>query len=239
MVIAALLAGGSGSRMGGTLPKQFLNIGGTPVLIHSLRAFTQSGLVDACVISVPAAYLALTRSLVQAESTGSCLVSVIEGGATRSGTLLKVLEHLEENGLLQNSVLLTHDAVRPFVSNRMIADNIAAAKAFGACNTCVPATDTIFLSTDGKVIDSVPDRSTVFHAQTPQSFSGEELYALCKALPPAEFDRMTDGCSVYARFGKPVALVEGDRDNIKITYPEDLARAEEILQRRISAADRT
>ncbi len=237
MVIAALLAGGSGARMGGAVPKQFLNIGGTPVLVHSLRAFVQSGLVDACVISVPAAFLETTRDLVQKEGTESCPVHVIEGGATRSGTLLKILEYLDENGLLQDSILLTHDAVRPFISGRIIADNIAAARELGACNTCVPATDTIFLSADGRVIDSVPERSTVYHAQTPQSFAGDALYALCREIPPAEFDRMTDGCSVYAYFGRPVALVEGDRDNIKITWPEDLTRAEEILQRRNSATD--
>ena len=121
---------------------------------------------------------------------------------------------------------------------RIIADNIAAVRETGECNTCIPATDTIFLSADGKTIDSVPDRSTVFHAQTPQSFAGEALYALCRELPPAELDRMTDGCSVFARFGRPVALVEGDRDNIKITWPEDLTRAEEILQRRNSEANR-
>ena len=232
MVIAALLAGGSGSRMGGALPKQFLEIGGVPVLTHSLRAFVQSGLTDACVISVPESYLAYTKALVQKEATAACPVDVIAGGDTRSGTLLRVLEYLDGKGVLSGSVLLTHDAVRPFVSKRMIADNIAAARECGACNTCVPATDTIFISADGKTIDSVPDRSAVFHAQTPQSFRGDELFALCKAIPPSEFNSLTDGCSVYARFGKPVALVAGDRDNLKITWPEDLQRAEDILRRR-------
>ena len=232
MVIAALLAGGSGSRMGGSKPKQFLELGGVPVLTHSLRAFVQSGLVDACVVCVPVGYVAETEKLVLPEERLHCPVLVYSGGETRSETLYRVLAHLDALDLLQDSVVLTHDAVRPFVTKKMIADNIAAATKVGACNTCVPATDTIFLSADGKTVDSVPDRSTVFHAQTPQSFRGEELYAMCCALPAEEFARMTDGCSVYAWFGRPVALVEGDRDNIKITWPEDLARAEEILQRR-------
>ena len=237
MVIAALLAGGSGARMGGALPKQFLNIGGTPVLIHSLRAFVQSGLVDACVVCVPDAYVEETVKLVSPEERLHCPVLVYSGGSTRSETLYLMLGHLDALDLLQDSIVLTHDAVRPFVTKKMIADNIAAATKVGACNTCIPATDTIFISADGKTIDSVPDRSTVFHAQTPQSFRGEELYAMCRAIPEAEFVRMTDGCSVYAYFGRPVALVEGNRDNIKITWPEDLTRAEEILQRRNSSTD--
>ena len=232
MVVAALLAGGSGARMGGALPKQFLELGGTPVLVHSLRAFVQSGLVDACVVCVPEAYVEATVKLVRPEERLHCPVLVYSGGTTRSGTLYLILGHLDALDLLQDSIVLTHDAVRPFVTKKMIADNIAAATKVGACNTCIPATDTIFLSADGKTIDSVPDRSSVFHAQTPQSFRGEELFAMCRAIPEAEFVRMTDGCSVYAYFGRPVALVEGDRDNIKITWPEDLARAEEILRRR-------
>ncbi len=235
MVIAAILAGGSGTRFGAQTPKQFLRIGGSPILLHCLRAFACSGLVDLCLVSVPAAFREdCARMIAAAALPESCPVRVIEGGDTRGGTLLKALCFLEAAGLLEGSVLLTHDAVRPFVTKKMIADNIAAAKASGACNTCVPATDTVFLSGDGAFIDSVPDRRTVFHAQTPQTFRAAELLALCRQIPPAAFEAMTDGCSVYAYFHKKVALVPGDRDNIKITYPEDLARAEEILLRRMN-----
>lgn len=234
MVVAALLAGGSGSRLGGSRPKQFLELGGRPVLLHSLGAFVDSGLTDAAVISVPEAYVPETRRLV---GTQPIPVSVIAGGKTRGETLLRVLEHLEAEGLLAGSVVLTHDAVRPFIDRRIIEDNIRLARSVGACNTCIPATDTVFLSADGKTVSSVPDRSTVFHAQTPQSFRGDELLALCRAVPPADFAAFTDGCSVYAYFGKPVAMAAGDRENLKITYPEDMETAARILQKRTNASE--
>ena len=234
MVIAAILAGGSGSRMGGEVPKQFLEIGGKPVLLHTLGAFVGSGLVDAAAVSVPEAWVEYTRRLI---GTQRVPVWVIPGGGTRSETLLRLLEFLEAEGKLAGSVVLTHDAVRPFVTRRIIADNIALAKKTGACNTCIPATDTVFLSADGETVSSVPDRRTVFHAQTPQSFRGEELLALCRAAPPEAFSAFTDGCSVFTYFGRPVAMAAGDRENIKITYPEDLETARRILSKRMKEAE--
>ena len=231
MVIAALLAGGAGRRLGASTPKQFLPLAGRAVLLHSLAAFTESGLADRCVLSVPAAHIETALKLVRSAAF-SVPVDVIAGGESRSATLYGVLRALDEKGLLAGSILLTHDAVRPFVTKRVIRDNIAAAARTGACNTCVPATDTVFLSEDGRFMTAVPPRSTVFHAQTPQSFRGGELKALIERLPADEFERMTDGCSVYTRFGLPVEMVEGDRDNIKITYPEDMEKAEQILRRR-------
>ena len=233
MVIAALFAGGSGTRLGAAAPKQFLPLGGEPILVRCLRAFACGGPVELCLVCVPAAYVAYCETLLaEALPETACPVRVIAGGATRSGTLLSALLYLEKEGLLRDAVLLTHDAVRPFVTRKMIEDNVAAARAYGACNTCVPATDTVFLSADGRFLDTVPARSTVFHAQTPQTFLAEELLELCRRIPPAQFDALTDGCSVYTYFQRPVAMVPGDRDNIKITYPEDLDRAEEILRRR-------
>ena len=234
MVIAAILAGGSGSRMGAGVPKQFLPLAGSPVLLHTLGAFVSSGLTDAAVISVPETHVESTRRLVGAQPIP---VWVVPGGLTRGGTLLNVLEFLEAEGLLAGSVVLTHDAVRPFVSRRIIEENIARARETGACNTCIPATDTVFLSADGKTVSSVPDRRTVFHAQTPQSFLGEELLALCRAAPPDAFAAFTDGCSVYTYFGRPVAMAAGDRDNLKITYPEDMETAARILRKRGNRAE--
>lgn len=234
MVIAAILAGGSGSRMGGSVPKQFLEIGGKAVLLHSLNAFVSSGLTDAVVVSVPEAWVGDTREMIGAQPVP---VSVIAGGASRGETLVRVLEFLEAEGIIAGSVVLTHDAVRPFIDRRIIAENIALAQKTGACCTCIPATDTVFLSADGETVSSVPDRSTVFHAQTPQSFLGEELLRLCRAAPPAAFAAFTDGCSVYTYFGKPVAMAAGDRENIKITFPEDLEMAARILQKRTNEGE--
>ena len=238
MVVAAVFAGGRGSRLGGDRPKQFLELGGEPILVRCVRAFAESGLVDLCTVSVPADRLAETEALADRFGLRSRTpVAVIEGGGSRGDTLKKSLAWLRAQGLITaDCILLTHDAVRPFVTRRMIEQNIAAARTHGACNTCVPATDTVFLSEDGRFIDAVPDRRTVFHAQTPQTFRAAELEALAAAVPAADFEALTDGCSIFTYFHKPVALVPGDRDNIKITYPEDLEKARGILARRAVCA---
>ena len=233
MVAAAILAGGRGRRLGGDVPKQFLELAGETVLTRCVRAFAESGLVDLCLVCVPADHTAFTGELLRAaDLPPGCPVHVTAGGESRSDTLKKALLALRELTPLADCILLTHDAVRPFATKRMIADNIAAAREYGACGTGIPATDTIYLCGEDGFVDSVPVRSRVFHAQTPQSFRAAELLDLIEKIPPADFEALTDGCSVYAYFQKRVYVVPGDRDNIKITYPEDMEKAREILKRR-------
>ena len=232
MVIAAILGGGSGARMGTQMPKQFLELGNEAVILHSLRAFLGNGLTDAAMLLVPESFVAYTEALVKNAGIGSIEypVHVLPGGATRSDTLLCALEFMKANWGLAGNIILTHDAARPFVTKRMIEENIAGAEQYGAVNTCVPATDTIFLSEDGAFLSAVPPRKNVYHAQTPQTFRADELYDLCRALPADRFGAMTDGCSVFVQAGRPVYMARGSENNIKITYPQDLLRAQEILK---------
>ena len=218
MVIAAVLAGGTGTRMGSALPKQFIEIAGVPIIIRSIQKLIGNPNVDRCVVAVGEDYVAYTRELIGKHIVAAKPVDVIPGGSFRA-----------ENGLLE-SIVLTHDAVRPFIDDRITNDNILAAKCYGACNTCVPAVDTVLMSKDGRYIDSVPPRSAVFHAQTPQSFDAAKLYGLIRQTPPEIFKTMTDGCSVFIWHGEKVFIVKGSENNIKITFPEDIVRAEVILK---------
>lgn len=231
MVTAAVLAGGTGSRMGADKPKQFLEVGSVPIIILSIKAFINNENVDGCIVAVNEEYTAYTKELIKKHIKTDKNISVIKGGSFRGETLLKVLEFMKKENCLEG-ILLTHDAVRPFIDDRIINGNIEAAKQYGACNTCIKAVDTVFISADGKFIDSVPDRNTLFHAQTPQSFDAVKLYELIKATDKEVFEKMTDGCSVFTYHGKKVAITEGSNDNIKITFPEDMKRAEMILKGR-------
>ena len=235
MVVAAILGGGRGSRMGGEMPKQFLPLGGEAVILHSLRAFLQSERIDAALLLVPAQYVEYTETLVRnAGLSGGRPVTVLTGGETRGDTLLLALEYTRDIWGLADTVLITHDAARPFVTQSMIEENIAGAESCGAVNTCIPATDTVFLSEDGRFIADVPPRKNVFHAQTPQTFRAQELYVLIKAMPPEEFISLTDGCSVFVKAGKPVYMACGSENNIKITFPGDIKRAEQILREQMN-----
>ena len=227
MVFAAVLAGGSGLRMGGNMPKQFLSVGDKPIIIRSIEAFLDSGSVDKVFVAVSSDFLDYTKELI-AEYIGENDISVVVGGKNRNETLLNVLRSIDE--INDDDVILTHDAVRPFIDKRIIDENISAAREYGACNTVVPAVDTILRSSDGKFIESVPVRSEIFHAQTPQSFSVKKLLSLYENLSEDEMETFTDSCSVFLAAGERVFLVTGDRNNIKLTYPEDMERAENIIK---------
>lgn len=227
MVYAAVLAGGSGLRMGGNMPKQFLSVADRPIIIRSIEAFLESGSVDKIFVAVSADYLDYTKELV-AQYLGEADITVVVGGKNRNETLLNVLHSIDN--ISDDDVILTHDAVRPFIDKRIIDENIAAALEYGACNTVVPAVDTILRSSDGRFIESVPVRSEIFHAQTPQSFGVKKLLSLYENLSDEEMEKFTDSCSVFLSAGERVFLVTGDRNNIKLTYPEDMERAENIIK---------
>ena len=227
MVYAAVLAGGSGLRMGGSLPKQFLEIADKPIIIRSIEAFLRSGSVDRIFVAVSADFFDYTKELI-AQHLDNADITVIVGGKNRNETLLNVLHGISD--ISDDDIILTHDAVRPFINKRIIDENISAAREYGACNTVVSAVDTILRSSDGKFIESVPVRSEIFHAQTPQSFNAEKLLSLYEKLNDDEMEKFTDSCSVFLAAGERVFLVTGDRNNIKLTYPEDMERAENIIK---------
>lgn len=229
MVCAAVLAGGSGLRMGGDLPKQFLRVCGRPIIIMSIDAFLESGLTDRIIVAVSADYVDYTKSLI-AEFLPDAHIDVISGGKNRNDTLYKVLAVLKAEGINDDDIILTHDAVRPFINTRIIADNIEAVRRYGACNTVVPAVDTLVKSTDGSFITSIPSRNELYHGQTPQSFSIPALIELYDNMTDEQSETYTDACSVFVNAGRPVYLVKGDRNNIKLTYPEDMEKAENIIR---------
>lgn len=231
MVYAAVLAGGKGLRMGGDIPKQFVCIAGRPIIIRSIDAFAESGSVDKIFVAVAQDYMDYMSALI-GKYVKNADIEIVAGGVNRNETLYNVLKHIH---IGTDDIILTHDAVRPFIDKRIIDENIAAAFRYGACNTVVPAVDTILESADGKFIESVPQRSRLFHAQTPQSFSVKKLYDFYSDMRADEFENYTDACSVFIANGEKVFMVNGDRNNIKITYPEDMEKAENIIKNRGTA----
>lgn len=231
MVFAAIMAGGMGSRMGNTaLPKQFLPLGGRPVLIHTLERFLRVREVDELFVLCPPDWIDYTERQVQ-QYLGDAPVTVIAGGSTRNDTLLCAIHHVYAHFPVdEQTILLTHDAVRPFVTEKMIVENILAVQADGACDTVIPATDTIVRSLDGDFIHEIPVRSELYQGQTPQSFRLAELRRTVESLTPEETEILTDACKIYTVRGKKVRLVAGSPTNMKITYADDLPLAEAILR---------
>ena len=235
MNYAAIMAGGSGSRMGITdVPKQFLNLDGLPIIIHTVKVFALCGEIDKTVVMCPGAWVDYTEKLIGTHlAPVKDKIFVAAGGSTRNETLEKAVDYICRNfSPDDDSVIVTHDAVRPFVTGQMISENIKYASLYAACNTVIEATDTVVLSADGEFIDSSPERNTVFNCQTPQSFRlGEYLDSLQK-LEKSKRDTLTDACSLFTLTGKKVYMTKGSADNIKITRPADIITAQNILENR-------
>ena len=232
MIFAVILAGGLGSRMGGTdIPKQFLPLADKPVIIHTIEKFVINSNIDKVIVLTPKNYINVTNDLIKEYIGENDNIIVIEGGKTRNDTLINSILYIDETyGVDKDSIVVTHDSVRPFVTHRIIEDNIKAAEKYGACDTVVPATDTIVESVDGVTVKNIPVRNNFYQGQTPQSFNIMKLSKLINDLTEDEMDILTDACKIFTIKGEDVYLVDGEITNIKITYPYDLKLANTILE---------
>ena len=230
MIFAVILAGGTGSRMGSTdMPKQFLEIKGKPILNHTIEKFLPNPRFEKIIVLSPRAWIGHTKEIIRKHTGKSDRIAVIEGGATRNETIMNAIAFIErEYGLADDTVIVTHDSVRPFVTHRIIEENIEAALQHGACDTVTPATDTI-VEGDGSAITAIPDRRRMYQGQTPQSFNAKLLRDTYNGLSASEKDILTDAAKILVMKGKAVRLVQGETYNIKITYPYDLKIARSLL----------
>ena len=231
-VYAAILAGGSGSRMGNPdKPKQFWLMGGKPVIIHTVEKFCLVREFDKVIVLAPKSWLQQTQDIINRDLPQfKEKIAVVAGGAERNDTIMNAIAYIEnEFGLAEDDIIVTHDAVRPFVTFRIIEENIEAARKYGAVDTVIPATDTIVQSVDGETITSIPNRAEYYQGQTPQSFNALRLKRLFEELSSDEKSILTDACKILVLKGEKVALVRGDVGNIKLTYTNDMRIARAMI----------
>ncbi len=232
MIFAVVLAGGKGSRMGNTdMPKQFFKLGTKPILVHTVEKFFVNPRFEKVIVPTHKSWVAHAQNLIEKELGKTDRVAVIDGGETRNDTIMNAIAYIEENyGLAEDTVIVTHDAVRPFVTHRIIEECIDCTLKYGACDTAEPAVDTIVECADGEYISAVPLRSKMYQGQTPQCFKAKRLKEIYNSLTPEEKDSLTDACKMYVIKGEPVHLVKGEVFNIKITYPFDMKVAQALLE---------
>ena len=230
-VYGVVLAGGQGTRMGNVeKPKQFIEIGGKPIIIHTVEKFVVNSEFDRILVLTPKQWMKHTNDLVKKYIPNHERIVVIEGGNTRNETIMNAIAYIEEQKCLnEDTIIVTHDSVRPFVTHRILEENIQYAREYGACDTVIPATDTIVESTDQNMITGIPERKTMYQGQTPQSFKAVMLRNLYQSLTKEEKERLTDACKILVIKGEKIRLVEGEVSNIKITYPYDIRVAESLL----------
>lgn len=230
-IYGVILAGGIGTRMGNVeKPKQFLELGGRPVIIHTIEKFFVHPGFDQILVLSPRAWVPYTRDIIKKALPDTSKVEVLSGGETRNETIMNAIRYIESKGELdEETIIVTHDSVRPFVTHRILEENIRYAQRYGACDTVIPASDTIVESRDGDQISQIPNRKYMYQGQTPQSFRALELKREYEALSDDEREILTDACKIMVLKGKHVHLVQGEVFNIKITYPYDLTVAHALL----------
>ncbi len=227
--IGIILAGGSGTRLGAVVPKQFLTLAGKSVLEHSVDTFHNHPLIDEMVIVCASDWIDKVCQIAR-EKNWSKVRHVIAGGAERYLSSLNAMELYRSE---PECNLIFHDAARPLVSPRIITDTIRALDEWQAVDAAMPATDTIVSTRqDQPVITAIPDRSLLYCEQTPQGFRKsiiEKAYRL--ALQDPGF-KSTDDCGTVVRYlpDIPVFLVRGEQANMKLTYAEDIPVLEALYK---------
>ncbi len=222
-VYVVIVAGGQGMRMGSALPKQFLPIGGKPILYHTISAFAKALPQSQIILVLPEHEISKLQMVLQ-HFPERIDMTVVSGGPTRFDSVKNGLKDIPKN-----SIVLVHDGVRPFISDSLIRRSIKGAEEYGAVIPAIHVTDSIRMFVEEG--ESVPvDRNKLRAIQTPQAFQSNILLPAFAQEYKLEF---TDEATVVESLGIKVRMIEGDRNNIKITTPEDLIQAENILIQKI------
>ena len=216
-----IVAGGSGKRMGGSLPKQFSIIGGKPILAHTINAFRKALPASRILVVLPSDYIEFWKNLASRFEVAKH--TVVEGGKERFYSVKNGIEALSD----AVDLIAVQDGVRPFASKELILRAVACAAENGSAIPVVKAVDS-YRAVDGEE-SHIVDRTPLRIVQTPQIFAAPVLRAAYDTLFSAEF---TDDASVVEASGEKISLCEGDYLNIKITTPNDLALANAIIESR-------
>lgn len=224
---AIVLAAGSGKRMGTKVHKQYLLMGGKPVLYYSLRAFEDSRRIDEIILVCGAGEEEYCRQEIVEKYGLSKVCKIISGGAERYNSVWNGLRETKDG------YVYIHDGARPFVDGEMIERAYECVSEYHACVAGMPSKDTVKIADPDNVVAETPDRSSVWIVQTPQVFDTALIRKAYAMLMEKEQITVTDDAMVVEQMiGYPIRLFYGSYENIKITTPEDLEIAGVFLKRK-------
>lgn len=231
-VYALILSGGSGARFGNDMPKQFADVYGKTILDYCLTNFNSHNQISKIVVVSNPEHLQRTKQIAMGGKFAK-VVSVIEGGATRGeSSFLGLKEICRLADKPEKVKVLIQDAVRPNTTANIITEVIHNLDSHNAVTVAIPTTDTIYISNSTDTLESIPDRSRIFKAQTPQGFSLESIAKAYESLEKVHRFKQTDDSSIFNMVfpEQTIKIVNGDNNNIKITFSEDLEFFRQILK---------
>lgn len=218
--IAIVFAGGTGSRMGSELPKQFLEVNGNAIIIHTLNRFEENENIDEIYVACISEWIPYLENLIKRSSITK-VRRVFPGGNTGQDSIFIGLSEVKNDH--DNAIVLIHDGVRPLITQEVINRCIESVNTYGNAITSTPCFETPIISNDGDLVESMPSRKIVYTAQAPQCFYLNDIYEVHlkerKANP--SYDGIVDSCGLMFKYGIKCHLIEGNRGNIKVTTPED------------------
>jgi len=230
-VHAIILAGGSGERFGDEIPKQFKKVAGKTVIEHTLSTFDEDQFIDEIFVVVHPSFRYLIEEILLRNSYKK-VSKILNGGSTRQQSSRIGVFSIPDD----DSYVLIHDAVRPFVTHKIIREIVSSLERYESIDTCVSSPDTL-VKISGEEIIEIPDRKKLMLGQTPQGFRTNVIKKAYELYEQEPFET-TDDCSLILKYGLgKVGIVGGDRFNIKITYPEDMYFADKIFQVRSMESD--
>lgn len=223
-----ILASGSGSRYGADVPKQFIKIAGKTILEHTIEIFEKAELIDEIIIVITPEYRTIAEEIL-IKNHYEKVSKLLNGGEIRKESSFIGISSIED----EEANVIIHDCARPFLTQKIISDCIEALKIYNAVDVAIPSADTIIKVDENNVIQSIPHRESLRRGQTPQCF---KLSTIKKAHELSKNDsNFTDDCGLIVKYGLgDVYVVEGDVENIKITYPSDIFMADRLFQIRSS-----
>lgn len=227
MNIAGILAGGTGTRMGSAVPKQFLPIGGIPIIIRVINRFINNPYIDKAVVAMNTEWMDYCIDTINQWHVDISKIELIEGGETRFESLYNISKKAVE--IDKDSIVVSHDCARVFVSDNIINKNIEMVKTVDCTTTSVPTIDTVLISKNGITSDSVPDRKTIFLDQGPQAYRAAEFVKIADELSENERYVYMEAGRMYLDKGLKVGVVLGERTNFKMTTDFDIKYGEFLL----------
>lgn len=219
---ALLLMGGTGTRFQSDLPKQFHDLNGKKIYLHTLERLIASTLFNEIILVCHADWIEIVKD----ETKDYSPIRVVSGGNSRQESSYLGLSACNT----KTDYVLIHDAVRPFVSLKILQDNLSAVQQFKAVDTCISSADTLVYAPGGQTIENIPQRAHFLRGQTPQTFAYPLILNAHKRAKNQKDIVVTDDCSLILHLNHPVHVVSGDETNFKITTEFDLLLAEHLIQ---------
>lgn len=235
MIYGAILASGKGTRIKSTLsiPKQFMKINNIPTIIYTIRNMLKITRFDYIYLAVPNDYIEYSNNLINEylKENEKEKIIIVAGGKERMDSIDNIITRItEDKKITEKDIIVIHDGVRPFVTEKILNDSIDGAAKYGAVVAAIPVSDTLLISNEGEIVDEIPKRSLYYKGQAPDSFNLKLFIDLLNKLTDEQRKTITGTSQVCTLNNYPIHMIEGDEVNFKITTASDFIIAENIIK---------